>query len=60
MKIFDRSGKVIDTYRGFPICPQCGGVMRGIRIRPDTSARNLQCFCKKCKIEHIINIVAVE
>ena len=37
------------------VCPRCGRGTQQV-VRPDTSAMNLQVFCRLCKAEFVVNI----
>ena len=44
---------------GWVICPVCGkGKL--LKLRPDTTTRNLPCKCKRCGQESLVNIDAPE
>ena len=40
---------------GWLMCPSCGK-QRVLRIYPETRAKCLQVYCKRCGHEHIVNI----
>ena len=53
-----RCGKLV-IRNGWVYCPVCGkGKL--LRIRPDTTTRNLPRKCKRCGQETIVNIEAPE
>lgn len=45
----------ISVSQEWLMCPKCG---RGklLRLTPDTEAKNLSLFCKKCHQESVVNI----
>lgn len=45
---------IISAEQKWLTCPKCG--KRLLKVLPDTSARNLLLFCRKCKAENIVNI----
>ena len=48
----------IQVKDGWAICPQCGkGKLT--KVLPETSAKNLPCWCKLCHQERIVNIAPV-
>ena len=53
-----RCGKLI-IRDGWVICPVC---QKGklLKLRPDTTTRNLPCKCKRCGQESLVNIDAPE
>ena len=53
-----RCGK-LSVKDGWAICPVCG---KGkiLKLRPDTTTRNLPCKCKRCGQETLVNIDAPE
>ncbi len=52
------TGKLV-VKDGWVICPVCGkGKL--LKIRPDTTTRNLPCKCKRCGQESLVNIDAPE
>ena len=53
-----RCGKLI-VRDGWVICPVC---RKGklLKLRPDTTTRNLPCKCKRCGQESLVNIDAPE
>lgn len=53
-----RCGK-LSVKDGWVICPVCG---KGkiLKLRPDTTTRNLPCKCKRCGQETLVNIDAPE
>ena len=46
--------RIIIDKEGWALCPVCG--RRLLRVRPDTMARNLPVYCKRCRQESIVNI----
>ncbi|MBS6347440.1 MAG: hypothetical protein KH443_01375 [Oscillospiraceae bacterium] len=53
-----RCGKLV-IRDGWVICPVC---RKGklLKLRPDTTAQNLPCKCKRCGQESLVNIDAPE
>lgn len=53
-----RCGKLV-VRDGWVICPVC---RKGklLKVRPDTTAQNLPCKCKRCGQESLVNIDAPE
>ena len=53
-----RCGKLV-VRDGWVICPVC---RKGklLKLRPDTTAQNLPCKCKRCGQESLVNIDAPE
>lgn len=52
------TGKLV-VKDGWVICPVCGkGKL--LKLRPDTTAQNLPCKCKRCGQESLVNIDAPE
>ena len=53
-----RCGKLV-IKDGWVICPVC---RKGklLKLRPDTTAQNLPCKCKRCGQESLVNIDAPE
>ena len=53
-----RCGKLV-IRDGWVICPVC---RKGklLKLRPDTTAQNLPCKCKRCVQESLVNIDAPE
>lgn len=47
VKIAVRNGRIV--------CPKCRHATQQV-IRPDTTAENLQVFCRQCKNEFLVNI----
>jgi hypothetical protein len=45
---------IINAEQKWLTCPCCG--KRLLKVLPDTSARNLLLFCRKCKAETLVNI----
>ena len=45
---------IIRDKDGWVLCPVCK--RRVMKIRPDTTARNLPVYCKRCRRESIVNI----
>lgn len=45
----------IKSNKGWLICPACGQ-WKVLRILPNTEARNLPVYCKRCHQESIVNI----
>ncbi|HWS43311.1 MAG TPA: cysteine-rich KTR domain-containing protein [Pseudoflavonifractor sp.] len=41
--------------KGFIVCPVCKQPTNQA-VRPDTSAQNLQLWCRNCKAVHVVNI----
>lgn len=46
----------IKTNNGWLICPACGQ-WKVLRLRPDTEAKNLLVYCKRCHRESVVNIL---
>lgn len=54
----EKCGKLM-TVGGYVVCPSClaaGRAHKLLRLLPDTAARNLPVYCRKCKREIILNI----
>mgnify|MGYP003571382974 CR=1 FL=1 len=56
MQSAQKSDMITVTPDGVIICPNCGKVIRGVRIRAETEARGLLVFCRYCKTEYKVNI----
>ncbi len=41
---------------GWIICPGCRSKMHGIRVTPETQARNLELRCERCKADYKLDI----
>ncbi len=52
-KMYDK----ITTKDGWILCPHCGRNL--IKFFPDTYAKNLHVFCRRCRKESIIDIQIV-
>ena len=51
----DHRSDILSIVDGNLLCPQCGrGKVQ--RVTPETRARNLVVFCKRCGVESIVNI----
>lgn len=48
-------GGKLSVVNGFVGCPECG-YRQLLKIRPDTEARCLQVFCRRCKREILLDI----
>lgn len=46
--------RIIADKDGWVLCPVCK--RRLLRVRPDTTARNLPVYCRRCHQESIVNI----
>lgn len=46
---------IIQVKDGWLICPRCGRC-NVLRLRPDTLARNLIVYCKRCHAESVVDI----
>lgn len=45
----------LDTKNGLIVCPNCGR-LTSQAVRPDTEARNLVLWCRRCKASNIVDI----
>ncbi len=63
-KVWRKGGKVLQTHGvcgkltvkdGWLMCPICGR-QKLLRLRPDTVAKALPVYCKRCGQESIVNI----
>lgn len=52
--------KMLLQRDGYLVCPCCRQNTRVLRIRDDTTARNLQVYCRRCKREFVIDIAKGE
>lgn len=46
----------ISLRDGYVVCPVCDSKVQ--RILPNTSAVNLPIYCRRCKLQHVVNIEA--
>ena len=58
MQTHGKYGKMLTVRDGYLECPTCRRNKRMMQILPNTSGRNLVVFCRDCKTEHIVDIVA--
>lgn len=49
-------GKILTVKDGWLVCPGCGRNRKVIRVRPETTAQQLQVFCRMCKREYIVDM----
>lgn len=49
MQTQENSAIMLTVRNGFLICPTCGQNKHLIAIRPETTATNLELFCRKCR-----------
>lgn len=56
MQSLDYRGKILTVEGGWLACPVCGRNHRLLRITPQTQARDLPLFCKRCGNEILVNI----
>lgn len=56
LQVTEEHGKLLTVKDGYLICPTCQQNRRLQRINPETTAHNLQVYCRSCKTEHIIDI----
>ena len=54
MQSTEKRGMIPVVKDGFLVCPYDGN--RIMRVLPETKARCLQVFCRKCKREYVVNI----
>ena len=54
MKTEARCGKLI-VKDGWLMCPRCGKG-KVLRVTPETQARNLPVYCRRCSQESVVNI----
>ncbi|MBQ4366320.1 MAG: hypothetical protein II804_08670 [Clostridia bacterium] len=45
----------LDVKNGKIVCPRCRRTTQQV-VRPDTSARHLQVWCRGCKAEFLVDI----
>lgn len=45
----------IKANNGWLLCPKCGQ-FKVLRLRPDTVAKNLTVYCKRCHAESTVDI----
>lgn len=55
MQVREKHGKLIATKDGYIVCPVCR-FKTSQQIRPDTEAKNLRVWCRKCKQVTVVNI----
>ena len=48
---------IIIANNGWLLCPYCRRKL--LRVLPDTTARNLPVYCRKCSHESVVNISQV-
>ena len=46
---------ILRIQDGWAVCPVCGWT-RMMRVEPDTRAKRLPVYCKRCRHETIVNI----
>lgn len=46
---------ILRIQNGWAVCPVCGWA-RMMRVEPDTRAKRLPVYCKRCRHETIVNI----
>lgn len=46
---------ILRIQNGWAVCPVCGWA-RMMRVEPDTKAKHLPVYCKRCHNETIVNI----
>lgn len=46
---------ILRIQNGWAVCPVCGWA-RMMRVEPDTQAKRLPVYCKRCHNETIVNI----
>ena len=58
LKCLTGDGKIrkLETDGGWLICPVCKRNRRLLRIRPGTTAREIQLYCRSCKSEILVDI----
>lgn len=56
MKEGTKTDRMYTIKDGWIICPNCRSKMHGIRVTPDTRARNLELRCERCKAEYKLDI----
>lgn len=56
MQTVPKTDRIMTTPDGVIICPNCGKVIRGVRVRRETKAKDLLVYCRYCKTEFNIDI----
>lgn len=56
MRSLDKTVIICTTADGVLICPDCGKVIRGVRVDDLSTATGLHVFCRYCKAEYEVNI----
>lgn len=55
MNLAQNRGKMVTTKDGYIVCPCCR-FKTSQQIRPDTQAKNLRVWCRKCKNISVVDI----
>lgn len=56
MQTQEKSAIILTVRNGFLICPTCGQNRHLIAVRPETTAKNLELFCRKCRTTVTVDI----
>lgn len=51
-----KHGNMLTVKRGWLICPTCPRTQFILHLLPDTEAKNLQVYCRRCKRVIKVNI----
>lgn len=55
MPTTEKCGKLATVKDGLVVCPNCRQ-KTSLTMRPDTAARNLKLWCRRCKASYLVNI----